>query len=230
MEIYKKLFEIQQNLKAPKGQYNSFGNYKYRSAEDILEAVKPHLAETKTVLVMNDEIRREGCYRKTEDYDTIEDYMFIRATATLYDTETGEHVEASAWAKHPKQKKGMDDSQVTGTASSYARKYALNGLFAIDDTKDADALEPDRAEPKRKTPTSKAKATETPIQPSTSQKQRSPKLQELFDAMTALSERTGKTVAELAKECAAAIGVEKISEDLSTGGFAAAKNWVGKYE
>ena len=123
--IYSALNYIQSNLKAPKGQFNSFGKYHYRSCEDILEGVKPHLKETNTCLVISDEIV------------TIGDHNYIKATATLYGADGGA-VANSAFAKEPLDKKGMDPSQITGATSSYARKYALNGLFCIDDTKDAD--------------------------------------------------------------------------------------------
>ena len=123
----KKLITIQHDLKAPKGNYNSFGKYKYRSCEDILEAVKPLLAREECTLTITDDIIQIG------------DRFYIKATARITDgTET---VEVSAMAREEKEKKGMDGSQVTGTASSYARKYALNGLFLIDDTKDADTDE-----------------------------------------------------------------------------------------
>ena len=121
------LSKIQFKLNAPKGQYNSFGKYKYRSAEDILEAVKPLLHEFDSTVNLSDDVVMVG------------EYLFVKATATF---ECGEEIKSSiGWAMHPLQKKGMDESQITGTASSYARKYALNGLFAIDDAKDADTDE-----------------------------------------------------------------------------------------
>lgn len=128
MNIYEKLAEIQHELKAPKGQFNSFGNYKYRSCEDILEAVKPICYKNKTTLVLIDDVVQFG------------ERLYVKATARLYDNETQPYnfTENTAFAREADEKKGMDVSQVTGTASSYARKYALNGLFAIDDTKDAD--------------------------------------------------------------------------------------------
>ena len=128
-EVLKKLGQIQATLKAPKGQYNSFGKYKYRSCEDILESVKPLLAEFGCSLTLNDEIISVG------------DRYYITATCTLYDNESGESVSNKANAREDETKKGMDSAQITGTASSYARKYALNGLFCIDDTKDADTDE-----------------------------------------------------------------------------------------
>ena len=124
--IYAALMAVQAELKAPKGQHNSFGKYDYRSAEDIIEAVKPLLKENGLFLTMSDDIVQIG------------DRYYVKATVSVTDIVTGESVQTSALAREAAQKKGMDESQVTGTASSYARKYALNGLFAIDDTKDAD--------------------------------------------------------------------------------------------
>lgn len=120
---------IQTTLKAPKNLYNSFGNYKYRNAEEILEAVKPLLAENKMSMYITDDVQAVG------------DRVYVKATVKVLDTETGEWVETSALAREALNKKGMDDSQITGTASSYARKYALNGIFLLDDTKDADTDE-----------------------------------------------------------------------------------------
>ena len=120
--------QIQSELKAPKGQYNSFGKYKYRSCEDILEAVKPLCVKYGVILTLSDEIVQVG-----ERY-------YIKATANL-SKEGCSDVSVTAYAREALDKKGMDDSQITGTASSYARKYALNGLFCIDDTKDADTDE-----------------------------------------------------------------------------------------
>ena len=127
MNVYEKLSKIQAELKAPKSQFNSFGKYNYRSCEDILEGVKPLLTEVKASLILNDAVEQIG------------ERIYIKATATLIDIEKGEKVEVSAYAREDETKKGMDLSQVTGSTSSYARKYALNGLFCIDDTKDSDA-------------------------------------------------------------------------------------------
>lgn len=118
---------IQSKLNAPKKQRNTYGNYNYRSCEDILEAVKPLLAETECVLTIHDEIVQ------------VADRIYVKATATLT-TSTGKEYTTTAFAREAETKKGMDESQITGSASSYARKYALNGLFCIDDNKDADAL------------------------------------------------------------------------------------------
>lgn len=125
MSVYKELARIQSELKAPKNQYNSFGKYKYRSCEDILQGFKVVAGECS--LVLQDEIV------------AVSDRIYVKATATL--SNGSESVSSSAFAREPIAKKGMDESQITGTASSYARKYALNGLFAIDDTKDADSNE-----------------------------------------------------------------------------------------
>ena len=138
MNINEKLLAIQIELKAPKGQYNSFGKYKYRSAEDILEAVKPLLAKYKALLILTDEIKVVG-EEYTENTKTLRTYL--TALAQFIDTESNEVISVSAMAREPQTKTGMDASQITGTASSYARKYALNGLFCIDDTKDADTDE-----------------------------------------------------------------------------------------
>lgn len=129
MSVYQKLLNIQSVLKCAKSQYNSFGKYNYRSCEDILEAAKPIVHGAQCVLTVSDEIVFVG------------DRFYIKATATLVDCETGETVKNTAFAREEESKKGMDGSQITGTASSYARKYCLNGLFCLDDTKDADTNE-----------------------------------------------------------------------------------------
>lgn len=144
MTIYEKLLSIQTELKAPKSQYNSFGKYNYRNCEDILEAVKPLCAKYKAVSVMGDEVIQIG-----ERY-------YIKSTARLIDLESEGVVENTAYAREEAEKKGMDGSQVTGASSSYARKYALNGLFAIDDTKDSDTTNNGQTAPKEAT---KAKQT-----------------------------------------------------------------------
>ena len=141
-DLTKKLAAIQSRLKAPKNQYNSFGKYKYRSCEDILEALKPLANE-------------QGCTITIEDSPImVGEWHYIQATATLSDGYNSQSVKA--YARESETKSGMDSSQITGTASSYARKYALNGLFAIDDTKDADTMDNrQKAEPKAETdPTS----------------------------------------------------------------------------
>lgn len=128
--VYKKLLNIQRDLKAPKGQYNNFGKYSYRNAEDIMEALKPLLVENNAITYVED--------------DTIEyigQRYYLVATISFVDIETGEKITVKARAREEENKKGMDSSQITGAASSYARKYALSGLFLIDDNKDADSNE-----------------------------------------------------------------------------------------
>ena len=133
MTVYKKLIKVQQELKAPKNQRNTFGNYNYRSAEDILEALKPILAKHEaTVFLSYKIIVKENLW------------TYVEATATFVDIETGESTCTTGYAREAETKKGMDPSQITGSASSYAGKYALNGLFLIDDTKDADTDEQHR--------------------------------------------------------------------------------------
>lgn len=121
----KELITIQSELKAPKSQFNKFGGYKYRKAEDILEAVKPLLAKQKCTLIISDDIVMIG------------NRIYVKATATIKN-EKGECETTTGWAREEETKKGMDGSQITGASSSYARKYALNGLFAIDDNADSD--------------------------------------------------------------------------------------------
>lgn len=125
--LQQKLIEIQAELKAPKSQYNKFGGYNYRNCEDILEAVKPLCAKHEIVPLLSDEIVMIG------------DRFYIKATAKV--TDGKDEIATTAFARESKDKKGMDESQITGSASSYARKYALNGLFCIDDTKDADFMD-----------------------------------------------------------------------------------------
>lgn len=129
MGIYEKLSSIQEELKAPKNAYNSFGKYNYRSCEDILEGLKPVLKKYKATLFISDSLELIG------------DRYYVKAAVRLVDIETGETVENTAYAREELDKKGMDWSQITGATSSYARKYALNGMFLIDDTKDADTDE-----------------------------------------------------------------------------------------
>ena len=126
MTVYAKLLKVQAELKAPKSQYNSFGKYNYRSCEDILEAVKPICVKHNAVVFLSDKVV------------AINARYYVEATAHFVDVETGETITTTAFAREEETKKGVDGSQITGTASSYSRKYCLNGLFDIDDTKDAD--------------------------------------------------------------------------------------------
>ncbi len=129
ISIYSKLLSIQNELKAPKNQYNKFGNYNYRSCEDILEAIKPLCLKYGAVVLIDDYVSQVG------------ERFYVKAKASLIDIDTQEEVYACAYARESENKKGMDSAQVTGATSSYARKYALNGLFCIDDTKDVDTQE-----------------------------------------------------------------------------------------
>lgn len=155
--MVEKLVKVQSELKCPKNQYNSFGGFKYRSCEDVLEAVKPILAKYNIALVITDDIVQVG------------DRFYVKATATLYDVETGKSISTSAFAREALSKTKQDDSQITGTASSYARKYALNGLFLIDDAKDPDSDEYQKEQNARsqkaekKTPAKKSRITEQQI-------------------------------------------------------------------
>ena len=125
--VYQKLMEVQSKLKAPKSQYNSFGKYSYRSCEDILEALKPLLNEVGAIVNISDQVKLIG------------DRYYIEATAMFLDVNTGDSIISKAIAREDESKKGQDLAQLSGATSSYARKYALNGLFAIDDNKDADS-------------------------------------------------------------------------------------------
>lgn len=142
MTIYQKLLQIQNELKCPKSLYNSFGKYSYRSAEIILENVKPLCLRHSVVLTLTDGIENIG------------NRYYVKATATLTDIENGKEVSNTAYAREEEFKKGMDGSQITGSCSSYARKYALNGLFCLDDIKDADTM--DNTDSNKKTPTTLA--------------------------------------------------------------------------
>lgn len=150
-KLTKSLGDVQFKLKAPKGQVNSFGHYNYRSCEDILEAVKPLLHEAGLTLTLSDDVIAVG------------NRVYVKATATV--TDGAESISNTAFAREAESKKGMDDSQVTGTASSYARKYALNGLFAIDDTKDADTDEYSRRTQSRQSQSITCELCHQPIKP-----------------------------------------------------------------
>ena len=144
MNVYKKLLAVQSKLKCNKNQKNSFGNYNYRSCEDILEAVKPHLVEVKATIMLSDTIELVG------------DWHYVKATATFMDLETGNRIDVSAYAREEfVSGKKMDYPQFTGSSSSYARKYALNGMLLLDDSKDPDSdayQEPAKNESKKEEP------------------------------------------------------------------------------
>ena len=150
--LSEKLNHIQANLNAPKNLYNSFGKYKYRNLEGIFEGLKPLLKETKCTVTISDEI---VC---------VNEMNYIKATATLSNG-NDRNISVTGWARESVSKKGMDDSQITGSTSSYARKYAMNGLFAIDDTKDADSMDNREHEtkPKKTTKAPKKEPTNKPL-------------------------------------------------------------------
>ena len=137
--IYEKLALIQNEMKVPKNLYNSFGKYSYRNAESILEAAKPICLKHRATLVIGDsiEVKENG-------------WVYVKSVATLFDWDSSEIIENVAYAREPEDKKGMDASQVTGASSSYCRKYCLNGLFCLDDVKDADADESNETSPDAK--------------------------------------------------------------------------------
>ena len=152
----KELITIQYELKAPKTQYNKFGGYKYRKAEDILEAVKPLLAKQKCTLIITDDIVMVGSR------------IYVKSTATIKN-EKGEYETSTGWAREEETKKGMDGSQITGASSSYARKYALNGLLAIDDNADSDTTNDGQNQAAQQQASQQAQAAQTAQQTATSQ-------------------------------------------------------------
>ena len=174
--VYIKLMNVQSELKAPKNQYNSFGKYAYRSCEDILEALKPVLLKHKAAVIV------------TDDIVFVDGRHYVKATVKFIDAETGEIVENSALAREEESKKGMDACQLTGATSSYARKYALNGLFCIDDTKDSDATN--------------THGKEAPTKAQTQSKQNTPSRSKVLSedqikALYVVSEKAGYSAARL---------------------------------
>lgn len=169
-----KLIQVQNELKAPKSQYNSFGNYNYRNCEDILEAVKPLLAKHGLLLTI------------TDDVVFIGERYYIKAVATV--TDGNKSISSTAYAREELSKKGMDSSQITGSASSYARKYALNGLFCIDDTRDADSQKTPQTATQRATMQCAVcgkKITQEQAYPVYKEGKRYPACKECFDRVTA---------------------------------------------
>lgn len=191
------LRSIQCELKAPKGQYNSFGKYSYRSCEDILEAVKPLLDKYKATVYITDDVVPVG------------DRVYVKATATFVDVD-GKEVSVSAFAREPVTRKGMDDAQVTGATSSYARKYALNGLFLIDDTKDADTDESRNESDAR----SKASGSDTPKSDNTPKVQRPNYSEEQLAKMKKWTDGTftEEELAEFRKRCCGADYADAIED------------------
>lgn len=194
--IKSKLINIQNELKAPKNQYNSFGKYNYRSCEDILEAVKPLLQNNGLTLSLSDEVQEIG------------GKLFVVASATVLDIESTDTICVQGFAGHELEKKGMDFSQITGAASSYARKYALNGLFLIDDSKDSDATNTGEknkasnqstnktAKPQQKAVKNSAKPQQKAVKNSANSQQVEEARQALNKAIEAYCERHGSDVAK----------------------------------
>lgn len=201
--IFVTLQSIQQKLVAPKGQYNSFGKYSYRSAEDILEALKPILQEHDAVLILQDGIVQIG------------DRYYVEATATLY--AVGETIGTTAYAREDDSKKGMDGSQVTGAASSYARKYALNGLFMIDDNKDPDTDEyhnqNNQGSSKQQKPAGqKEQSTKTPSKSNGAKTITGAQAKSLRTEIKNIAEATGSPVVAIGTWFVGKMGVEKIEQ------------------
>lgn len=193
MNIQEKLLSVQTKLKAPKGQYNEFGKYNYRSCEDIQEAVKPLCDEVKAVLTIGDELVQIG------------DRFYIKSTARFMDCESETELSNTAFAREEFEKKGMDSSQITGSASSYARKYALNGLFCIDDVKDADTQD----NTSENTGSGKKKGGNLTRQNATTHQTTLPTLSEVqIAALLRELKRTGKSETDLCKK----YSVEKIAD------------------
>ena len=154
MNIYAKLFEIQQRLKVNKSLYSEYGKFHYRSAETILQAVKPILQDIGMIILFEDEIKQ-----LFEESDTL--YKYVFSTVKLIDIESKEELKATAFAREPLQKKGMDECQITGSTMSYARKYAMGALFAIDDGQDSDSYVPVQEPEKKAPPKAKSEPTIT---------------------------------------------------------------------
>ncbi len=202
-KIFGVLQSIQSELVAPKGQYNSFGKYNYRSAEDILEALKPILKKHKAAITMSDDI----VY--------IEGRHYVEASVTLY--AEGEAIGSKALAREEESKKGMDGSQITGTASSYARKYALNGLFAIDDNKDPDtdeyAEQTDQKSTNKAANKSTAKSNESAKNPANDKKFiTGAQAKKLREDIKYIAESTNAPVITIGKWFVGLMGVEKIEQ------------------
>lgn len=191
MNIFEKLLAIQTKLKAPKNQHNDFGNYHYRNCEDILEAVKPICKEYKAVLILSDEIV------------FIEGRHYVQSTARLFDCEKPEmSIYSTASAREEERKKGMDESQVTGSSSSYARKYALNGLFDIDDTKDSDSTNKGAGKKKEENPDSKKEnlSAQTQTSPLTEKEIQSYGVKDVTKMVEWLEDRRGKSLSDFDEE------------------------------
>ncbi|MBD5479577.1 MAG: ERF family protein [Lachnospiraceae bacterium] len=204
--VWQKLLYVQKNLKAPKGQYNRFGEYHYRSCEDIQEALKPLLGDVGAVLLLNDEIVQQG------------DRYYIKAAAMFLDVESGESVSNTAYARECDSRPKMDTAQITGSCSSYARKYALNGLFCIDDSRDPDTMDnsgagqQERKEPPREKKAPRQQVPKEPQQGAQRQQAARRKPQAVSaEHLLMLEDEARRTGTELTKVCGR-YGVGSISE------------------
>ena len=198
MNIYEKLLAIQNELKAPKSQFNKFGGYNYRNCEDILEAVKPLCAKHKALVFLTDDIVQNG------------DRYYVKATATFVDVESPETpILVTAYAREEETKKGMDGSQVTGASSSYARKYALNGLFDIDDTKDSDTTNTGNDNISNKQPAT-AKSNSAPSAKAKQSGKNSPLTdetkQQINNGLSQCKNLTGKAINEIMEDLNSLLG------------------------
>lgn len=192
MNVLEKLLKVQTELNAPKNQYNAFGKYKYRSCEDILEALKPLLKEVNAVVLVQDELEKIG------------DRYYIKATAQFIDCESGELKSNTAFAREEEVKKGMDASQVTGSTSSYARKYALNGLFCIDDVKDSDTTNKGDDKTTKKMPEKPKQQTQKTAASNEKGKEENPNMlvdQAKINVINNELERTGVKIEVILKAC-----------------------------
>lgn len=210
MGINEKLLEVQSELKCNKSQYNSFGKYYYRNAEDILEAVKPLLAKVKATITVNDEIVN------------IANRFYIKSTAKIIDIESGEVVETNAYAREPENKKGLDESQITGSTSSYARKYALNGLLLIDDMKDSDYA-PDS---NSKTDTAPKNKTLSKEKNNTVSRETLIKINKSIDKYATLTNKTPEEVLAVMCDRYHITSIENISEIVGKTIYKQLNNWI----
>lgn len=215
-ELLTRLKAVQCRLKAPKNQYNSFGKYKYRSCEDILEALKPLLDEQGLTLVVSDEIETVGTPWEDNAGHTHAPRVYVHAVATVHCGDAS--LSGHGYAREDETKKGMDGSQVTGTASSYARKYALNGLFLIDDTKDADATNTHGKQPQahaKARPAARAGAKAAPVAsvPPQTEVISDAQLSEMRGAFGEYRDRLGVPAAEALRRVTEEAGVASMGAD-----------------
>lgn len=205
--LREKLQAVQTELKAPKNLYNSFGGYKYRNAEGILEALKPLEKKFQIITTISDSIT------------AVNDRIYITATVTVYDTETDEKISVSAMAREAESKKGMDSAQVTGATSSYARKYALNGMFLLDDTKDIDSNEYQTESEKRHANDKRKAAAAAPV---ATAPETAPADKQIRQTLVNVCNENGINVTDVAARF-------KLNNDSTAAEFSAALNWLNDF-